>query len=189
MFFRAAAMAAALIVGGAGSCYGQGEKIVGAFGYRLGSVYDSGSAAGVMESGSSVIPEDGLVYISVHALEPNSLFKDYGLYIDYKTKKICKIFAFGKSDPGTDGAVTEKMIGLLTEKYGKPVNVSVGLIPVQSAKFIIGDRQISLSVMMSFPRDPIGVQIIYSDDELAAEAGREALAAKLEAMHLDGKGL
>lgn len=155
------------------------EKIEGAFGKKLGTVFDTSTAIG---KGSLT---DGTV---MYQFSPKSRFRSFDRYyvmITPKTKKIYSIWAIGDVENTSVGEKEQALImTLLEKKYGK--NKKEGLFDdLMGAKQIDqGDQYVMVKISGFMD---VTIDIRYYNKKLRDLAEKERL--ELEAEKVDSSGL
>lgn len=157
----------------------QHNKIEGAFGMKLGAIFDSKKAIGKGEL------TDGTVMYQFAPSNPFRSFKKYYVMITPKTHRIYSIWGIGNFDAQAKAEKEQMLIlELLNKKYGsqKKEGLMDSLYDVKQVDQ--GDR--SVVVKISGIMD-VTLDIRYYDDKLRTQAEKERI--ELESKKVDSSGL
>lgn len=150
----------------------QFEKIEGAFGVRLGDVFDLSQALGNRELG-----EDSPMYGFATEKGFRS-FKLYYVVVTPTTHRICCIVGTGSlKDRSTAEKEQAVVLELLKEKYGEPFSNRIFRSLGNIATITQGQRYIVTKIT---GLEHVSIEIRYCDKELMDLAEKERLAAEVE---------
>ena len=155
------------------------DKITGAFGKELGSVFDPSSAIGKGEL------TDGT---PMYQFSPNKSFRSFSKYyvmITPKSHKIYSIWGIGamENDP-TCKKEQEVIMAILKKKYGQPKKKDLSMTLFDAEMIDRGNRNI-VSKCSGFMDTTIDIR--YTDRALKEQANKERI--ELEGDKLDSSGL
>ncbi|MFZ2279914.1 MAG: hypothetical protein WAW39_19105 [Prosthecobacter sp.] len=155
------------------------DKIEGAFGKKLGEIFNPSSAIGKGEL------TDGTVMYQFKPEKPFRSLKTYYVLISPTSNQIYSIWGIGSTANAATGKQEQAVLmELLTQKYGSSEKEGITDALYDRKQISQGPRQI-LTKVTGF--SDVTIEIRYTDIELAALAEKERLV--IEAGKANGAGL